>query len=136
MTINQDAPTSTGSMPTWQLIWRLIRFHPWRFLYNMLGYTTMTVSLLIPGWVSREFFNLILGQAPAAYNFGSLMVLLLVSLLARIGGIFGTIKSNVPFSYRSQTLLHKNMLGRILELPGAAALPESPGATISRFRED
>ena len=96
----------------------------------------MLVSWLIPGWVSRDFFNLISGQAPAAYSFWSLIVLLLAGLLIRLGGMFGMIKANVPFSYRSQTFLHKNMLGRILELPGAAALPESPGAAISRFRED
>ncbi len=134
MTIQQGAPTP--SMPTWQLILRLIRFQPWRFLYNTVGYSTMTVSWLIPGWVSREFFNSVSGQAPAAYSFWSLIILLLAGLLIRLGGMFGMIKANIPFSYRSQTLLQKNMLGRILELPGAAALPESPGATISRFRED
>ena len=131
-----EQATSTATMPTWKLILQLIRFHQWRFLYNTVGFSTMLVSWLIPGWVSREFFNLISGQAPAAFSFWSLIVLLIAGTLARIGGIFGTIKSNVPFSYRSQTFLHKNMLSRILELPGAAALPESPGATISRFRED
>jgi len=133
MTTKQATSTT---MPTWKFILQIIRFQPWRFLYNTVGFSTMVVSQLIPGWVSREFFNLISHQAPAAFSFWSLMVLLIAVLLVRIGGIFGTIKSNVPFSYRSQTFLHKNMLGRILELPGAAALPESPGATISRFRED
>ena len=46
------------------------------------------------------------------------------------------VKANVPYTYRAHTLLHKNMLSRILALPGAAALPESTGAAICRFRDD
>ena len=132
----KQATTPSTTMPTWRFILQLIRFQQWRFLYNTVGFSTMLVSWLLPGWVSREFFNLISGQAPARFNFWSLMALLGVGLLARICGMFGMIKANIPFSYRSQTLLHKNMLGRVLELPGAAALPESPGAAISRFRDD
>jgi ATP-binding cassette subfamily B protein len=45
-------------------------------------------------------------------------------------------RSNIPYNVRTQTFLHKNLLGRILELPGAAALPEAPGAAIGRLRDD
>ncbi len=34
------------------------------------------------------------------------------------------------------TLLRKNLLGRILQQPGARALPDSPGEAISRFQGD
>ncbi|MCX6044370.1 MAG: hypothetical protein NT075_04605, partial [Chloroflexi bacterium] len=61
MTTKQVPPIS-ATIPTWQFILRLIRLQPWRFLYNTVGYTTMTVSWLIPGWVSREFFNSLSGQ--------------------------------------------------------------------------
>src|SRR5690349_12809782 len=104
MTTKQAPPIST-TIPTWQFILRLIRLQPWRFLYNTVGYTTMTVSWLIPGWVSREFFNSLSGKAPAAYSFWSLIIILLAGLLIRLGGLFGMMKSNIPFSYRSQTLL-------------------------------
>jgi ATP-binding cassette subfamily B protein len=33
-------------------------------------------------------------------------------------------------------MLRRNMLERVLELPGAAALPEAPGEALSRFRDD
>ena len=109
----KQATTPSTTMPTWRFILQLIRFQQWRFLYNTVGFSTMLVSWLLPGWVSREFFNLISGQAPARFNFWSLMALLGVGLLARICGMFGMIKANIPFSYRSQTLLHKNMLKRL-----------------------
>ncbi|MEZ4731905.1 MAG: ABC transporter transmembrane domain-containing protein [Caldilineaceae bacterium] len=51
-------------------------------------------------------------------------------------GLGGTIRSNVPYNFRTQTLLHKNLLVRIFELPAAAALPEAPGAAIGRLRDD
>ncbi|NJN98584.1 MAG: ABC transporter ATP-binding protein, partial [Anaerolineales bacterium] len=51
-------------------------------------------------------------------------------------GCLGIIRMNVPFIHTSNTLLHRNMLGRILQRPGAAALPEAPGEAISRFGGD
>ena len=53
-----------------------------------------------------------------------------------MGGIFGITRTNIPFTLHTETLLQKNMLSRILERPGARALPESPGQAISRFRGD
>ena len=134
MTTQQETPPAP--MSTWRFVLALIGAERGRFLYNMLGFSTMMLSWLVPGWVSREFFNLISGDAPAMYSFWSLVAILVAATLGRMAGIFGTIKANVPFTYRIHTLLHKNMLGRILQLPGADALPEAPGATISRFRDD
>jgi ATP-binding cassette subfamily B protein len=123
-------------MPTWAFVWQLIRFQPRRFLYNTVAFSSLMLGWLVPGWISREFFNLITAEAPATFGFWTLMALLVASALGRMASGFGIVHSYMPFTDRTQTLLHKNMLGRILELPGAAALPESPGAAISRFRED
>jgi ATP-binding cassette subfamily B protein len=35
-----------------------------------------------------------------------------------------------------ETLLRKNSLARLLQYPGASALPASPGEAISRLRDD
>ena len=40
------------------------------------------------------------------------------------------------YTFRTGALLRKNMLTRILERPGARAVPQSPGEAISRFRDD
>jgi ATP-binding cassette subfamily B protein len=127
---------TTATMPTWQFVLAMIRFQPWRFLYNMSGFSVLMGSWLIPAWVTREFFNLITSDAAAVSSVWSLVALLSAGLLARIWGIYGMIKANVPFTYRTHTLLHKNLLRRILEMPGAAALPEATGVAISRFRDD
>ena len=132
MTHSQPNPT----IPTWRFCWELIRFQPGRFLYNCIGFSLMSCSWLIPGLVLQQFFNLISGDAPVRFDFWTLMALLVAGTVARIGGMYGMIKANIPYTYRAHTLLHKNMFSRIFELPGAAALPESTGATIGRFRDD
>ena len=40
------------------------------------------------------------------------------------------------YTFRTGALLRKNLLTRILERPGARAVPQSPGEAISRFRDD
>jgi len=123
-------------VPTWKFIWGVIRFRPWLYLFNNIAVITVMLGWLIPGLIMREFFNLLTEPAPAGFDLGTLLTLLLVSAVGRMGGVFGIIRMNVPFMHYGHTLLHKNMLGRILERPGAAALPESPGEAISRFGGD
>ncbi|MDP8909726.1 MAG: ABC transporter ATP-binding protein/permease, partial [Chloroflexota bacterium] len=89
-----------------------------------------------PGLLAREFLNLVSGSAPARLDLWGLLALVVASALARMLGIFGLIRTNVPFMYKLHTLLHKNMMIHILRRPGARALPEAPGEAISRFRED
>jgi ATP-binding cassette subfamily B protein len=134
--MTQKSTAFPATMPTWQFVLAMIRFQPWRFLYNMIGFSVLMSSWLVPAWVTRQFFNLITNDAPAVSSVWSLVALLTGGLLARAWGIFSMIKANVPFTYRTHTLLHKNLLRRILEMPGAAALPEATGVAISRFRDD
>lgn len=128
--------TPTVGVPTWKFVWGIIRFRPWLYFFNNLAVTTMMLSWLIPGLVIREFFNHLSGEAAAGFNLWTLIALLVAGAIARMGGVFGIIRMNVPFMHTSNTLLHRNMLGRILQRPGAAALPEAPGEAISRFGGD
>ncbi|MCB0208978.1 MAG: ABC transporter ATP-binding protein [Anaerolineae bacterium] len=130
----QDVPDV--GVPTWKFIWGLIRFRPWHFLFNNLALTGRMLGLLMMGLITREFFNLLTGEADAGFTLPTLIALILVSAVGRMGGFWGTVRMNRPFTYHNHTLLHKNLMERILERPGARALPESPGEAISRFRGD
>ena len=123
-------------VPTWKFILGVIRYQPVRYLFNFLAMTTMMLAWLIPGLVTREFFNLLTADTPAAFNMPTLIAFLVVAGIVRVGAVFGLHRTNTPFEFRTSTLLQRNMLGRILERPGARSLPESPGAAISRFRGD
>jgi len=129
-----DAPTV--GVPTWKFIWQTIRFQSWRYLFNNLSMVVLVLSDLAPGLVSREIFNLLTNNAPTRFDLWTLLALLTVSAIGRMGGIFGLIRMNVPFLFMNHALLHKNMLKGILRRPGARSISESPGEAVSRFRED
>jgi ATP-binding cassette subfamily B protein len=50
--------------------------------------------------------------------------------------IFTDIFVHFTYIFRGSALLRKNLLSRILDRPGARAVPQSPGEAISRFRDD
>lgn len=128
--------THHSPLPTWRFTLGMIRAEPWRFAANMVSYTLFCICWFIPGWVTKQFFDLLSGNAPAGRSFWTIVAFLLSAQLVKATGILGTMGTNIPYNFRTQTFLHKNLLRRILELPGAAALPESPGAAIGRLRDD
>jgi ATP-binding cassette, subfamily B, bacterial len=129
-------PMPLADLPTWKFVWRLIRFRPVPFIFNNLAGMALMLAEVVLGLVSREFFNLLSQQAPAGFNFWTLMAFLAVAAVVRMGSVFGTSRTFVSFAANAATLLQKNLLRQILRRPGAQALPESTGEAISRFRED
>ncbi|WP_420645282.1 ATP-binding cassette domain-containing protein [Candidatus Leptofilum sp.] len=122
--------------PTWKFILALIRFKPWPHFFNLLSLIALLMGLLGPPLVIRYFFDLLTNEAAAAFDLTTLVALLLVVAIGRMGARRGMIKMNRPFMLHSHALMHNNMLGRIMARPGANALPEAPGEAISRFRGD
>ncbi|MCB8925832.1 MAG: ABC transporter ATP-binding protein [Ardenticatenaceae bacterium] len=122
--------------PTWKFILGLIRFRPWPHFFNLLSIITLLLGILGPPLVIRYFFDLLTNEAQAAFNLPTLVALMVVIAIGRMGARRGMIKMNRPFMLYSHALLHNNMLGRIMERPGARSLPEAPGEAISRFRGD
>jgi ATP-binding cassette subfamily B protein len=123
-------------MKPWRYFLRLMLFRPWLFWLNCTAIIVLFVVEMTPGLVAQAFFNRL--AAPGRVDLGLLwlIVLLLGSALGRIVCLFGLSLTNMPFMRTNATLMQKNMLHRILELPAAAALPASPGEAISRFRDD
>ena len=123
-------------VPTWRFILGLIKFRKWQYIFNCLALLGMLLSWLIPGLVIREFFNLVTGDTPAGFNLGTLLAILVVVAISRMGNVYGLTRTNRPFELHGNALMQKNLLQRILQQPGARSLPESPGAAIARFRGD
>ena len=123
-------------MKTWRFFWQLLRFQPGLYAFNCVMITSFFLLEMIPGLAAREFFNGLTGDAPVRFGFMTLMVLLVMSAVARVAFLFGAIVSNTTFRFVGAALLSKNMFQRIMERPGANALPASSGEAISRFRDD
>ena len=132
----QEEDRPTVDVPTWKFIWGIITFRGRYYLFNTIAFIIMILGWLVPGLITREFFNLITPDTPARFNMVSLLAILLASGMVRVLGVLGLVRTNTPFEYHNHALLHRNMLGRILQQPGARALPESPGAATSRFNGD
>lgn len=124
------------TLPAWRVIAAMIRFRPWHWIANMLSVLVLTAGFMVPGMLIREFFRLVSDDPSARFGLWGLVGLLFVSEVVGVGGIFGAVLTNVPFFVNTLTLLRRNMLRHILRQPGAAALPDSPGEAISRFRGD
>ncbi|MEM7331867.1 MAG: ABC transporter ATP-binding protein [Chloroflexota bacterium] len=130
-TVNMENP-----YPTWKHVWRLIQFRPWQYIFNLFALMVVLLSRLGLGLILRHFFNLLSANSQVYLPLWALIAIMAGITLGRMGGRRGMIKMNRPFMLHSHALLHKNMMGRILERPGAKSLPESPGEAISRFRGD
>ncbi len=123
-------------MKAYQHMWRLICYRPRLYTVCCVLWALIHLAPIIPGLIAQQFFNAL----PQARGLNSvlwtLIMLLLVTALVRsvvtIAG--GWVDSTHRFSMSG--LLRHNLLKRILERPGARAVPESPGEAISRFRDD
>lgn len=123
-------------MKAYQYLWCMIRYRPWLYAFNALCWFLIHIAPLIPGLIAQQFFNAL----PEAGHLDSalwlLIALLVMTALARTVLFLtgGWIDSLHRFSMSG--LLRRNLLERMLERPGARAVPESPGEAISRFRDD
>ncbi|HUP27285.1 MAG TPA: ABC transporter ATP-binding protein [Chloroflexia bacterium] len=132
--MDAEAPVKTETR-AWRFLWELISFRPLLFTINCLGIIFLFVTAMVPGLVARDFFN---NLAAHKVDLGLLWLIawLLMSALGRTACLVVCQATNAPFILTGSALLQKNMLRRIMDLPAAKALPQSPGEAITRFRDD
>lgn len=128
--------TQVRGRPIWWYILRLVRYRPLLYLASSLFIVFFYLFPLVPGHFVRLFFDQLSGAAPAGLNLWSLLALLVAASLARtVAMVMGPV-IEVVMQLVASALLRKNLLARILQHPGAQALPASSGEAISRFRDD
>lgn len=130
-------------MRTWGYLWRLVRYSGRYFLADMSTATVFWLSHTVAGLILRAFFNYLTGEGGFAAPINTVVVLQLgYALLAAIS-LASAILANTGMRYRSMALMIRNMLARILQMPGAQALPVTrggkvmaPGEVVSTLRDD
>lgn len=128
--------TQMNTRPAWWFYWRLIRFVPWIYALNLSAIIAVLLLDLAPGLLAREFFNTLSGQARAGLDLWTLTALLVMTGVGQVLFLLVLPMTNTTFVFTAGALLRKNLLARVLERPGARALPASSGEAVSRFRED
>src|SRR5215213_3644417 len=123
-------------MKIYQYMWQMIRFRPWLYLADCVLWTLIHVAPVLPGLVAREILDTLTGDAQLGLSVWALIGLLMAIALGRAVLVLGGALADIPHRFSMSALLRHNLLERILELPGARALPESTGEALSRFRDD
>jgi ATP-binding cassette, subfamily B, bacterial len=123
-------------MKTWQHLAAMMRFRPWLYLVNGTFWTLIHLSPLVPGLLAKWFFDATTGNAPAGLGPWTLIALLVATALARVLLVWGGSESDSFHRFNMMSLLSRNLFAQLLRRPGARALPESPGAALSTFRDD
>src|SRR4051794_19097013 len=125
-------------LASWRYVWRLHRFRPARQLINLAGVFLGWGTTLIPGIAAKAAFDHLAHEGsggPIGWLWWPVALLAMRALAGAVTS-FTLQMTNGAFAYANASMLQRNMLRRILELPGSRALPSSPGETISRFRDD
>jgi ATP-binding cassette subfamily B protein len=132
--VSPDAPAAVPS--TWYFIWRLTTYHPLPQLGSGLCWILFHSWPLFPGLLAKLFFDTLAGATPVGLTLESIVVLIVAFSLARAGFVYLDLRLGTLSAFRTRGLLQRNLLRRILDLPGAQPLPESTGDALSTFRDD
>jgi ATP-binding cassette subfamily B protein len=123
-------------MSTFGFLFKLTRYRIGLYMINALAWTFIYLAPILPGWITKQFFDTLTGSSLYGFNVWTLIALLIASALGRVILIVFGFITDVQFRFRVGALLRRNMLARILKEPGAKAIPCSPGEAISNFRDD
>ena len=129
-------PEQAPGVP-WAHIGRLIRFRPVPYLLSAF-FVSISLYLfpLVPGLIVRRVLDQLTGDAPAGPGIATLIALLIGAGLVNLGAHLAGSAADHTTQQTASALLRRNLFARVLERPGARALPASPGEAISRFRDD
>lgn len=129
-----DRPTARP-VSTWWLAVRLGRAFPWLWLSDAVAWGIVWASPLVVGLVLQRVLDALTTDAPLAVVPLAIGALVAAAAL-RLGAIVGGIWVNMTFVNLVALLLRANVMDRLLARPGALPLPEPPGKTVSRLRDD
>ncbi|NOU97169.1 ATP-binding cassette domain-containing protein [Paenibacillus sp. LMG 31456] len=123
-------------MSTFAFLLKLTRYRIGLYALNAIAWSLIYLAPIAPGWITKQFFDTLSGNAAYEFSVGTLIALLIASALGRVVMILFGFITDVNFRFRIGSLLRRNMLNHILKEPGAKAIPCSPGEAISNFRDD
>ena len=123
-------------MKTAHQMWRLVLFRPALFMLGFLLWCSTTLMEMVPGFIMRLFFDVLSGTARSGINVWTVAAFVVTQAGADIVLLLAASVLDIIHRYSISTLLHHNLLSHVLSLPGARAIPCSPGEAISYFRDD
>jgi ATP-binding cassette subfamily B protein len=124
------------SLPTWRYLAKMALYQPWFYLLHGVLWGVYSLSWLLAGLLTQDFFNTLTGQTHVPMGITGLIILLAMLAVSRAVVLLTAGFVEIIQRFTMSGLLRRNLLQHILERPGARALPYAIGETISRFRDD
>lgn len=134
---------TTQTLKTYQYFWKLITFRPGYYVGDVISISIHMVATTAVGLILKFFFDWLTGVNDLGVSAWAFVGLQLAAALITGLSLAGAALFYINFQYHSYGLLMRNMLARILQMPGADPLPRQPdgrrlatGEAISTFRDD
>ena len=135
--ITQPEKVEKPPRQSWRFFVEMIRYSLWIYIgIVVMRLFIFTVTPQLTGLLMREFFNTLSGDSGLGFTPEAIAAMVVGMAVARAMVILADMFAHNLYTFRTGALLRKNLLTRILERPGARAVPQSPGEAISRFRDD
>lgn len=123
-------------MNTGQALWHLIRFRPGMYVLAALLYPPRRLLIIAASLIFSWFFDTVSSNPQALYSVRELVTFLGAVAALRIAVNLASDALDVTFVQSGMALMQKNLFRRILERPGAKAMPHTPGEVVSRLGGD
>ncbi|HEY3341403.1 MAG TPA: ABC transporter ATP-binding protein, partial [Anaerolineae bacterium] len=136
--IHPAQPTQQDVEKAWWYVWRMARYRLPLFLITMITITPFYLFPLLPGLVVRHVLDTVTANRQIGADIWTSMALLVGIALVQMVTLITANTLEHTTQLVIATLLRQNVLERIMQRPGASALPpgSSSGEAVSRFRND
>ena len=118
-----------------RVMWELIKRQPLRYATAQVLWISIWSMQILVGIIIARYFDALTAGITTS-QLGWVIAALFGYAAGRSVFIFLGMRNHASLLFRAGALMRRNLLGRIYELPGAAALDESPGEVVSRMRDD
>ena len=111
-------------------------YRPWYFAANLVFGVIFIVTQLIPGLITRSFFDALTGERAAGFDIGTLLGLLVAAQFGRMAVNVGYEWGGWAVRSVNQVLMRVNFMDNILSKPAARPMPVESGDAIHRLGRD
>ncbi|MCB9444647.1 MAG: ABC transporter ATP-binding protein [Ardenticatenaceae bacterium] len=130
-------------MKTYKYFLQLIRFRPRYYASDIIPFTIHTSLGVVNGLLLRAFFNGLTGDPGFSLDLWSAVAWQIGTLVISVVLLFIAVMGTINLIQHGMALMIRNMIARILSLPGGVALPLDDnghpmpsGKIISTLRDD
>jgi ATP-binding cassette subfamily B protein len=118
------------------LIWRIIIYTPFLYLADVIAWTLIHTSPLIPGLLAKKFFDMLSGDSNIRSGLWGLLILVAITAFSRAGLIYVGARIDILFRFKESSLIRRNLLEVLMKRPGALPTKASTGEILNSFRDD